>query len=86
MNGIVRIQLNNGEAIELFENNKRLLVNIQSQNGYDKDNVVLSKSQIEGLRQLVDRFKITTKEELSQIEVARMDAIQNQRHQERESL
>lgn len=84
MNGTVRIQLNNGEAIELFENNKRLLVNIQSKNGYDKDNVVLSKSQIEGLRELVDRFEVTTKEELSQMEVARMDAIQKQRQLERE--
>lgn len=79
MNGVVRIELSNGEAIELFENNNRLLVNLQSKSGYDKDSEVLSQSQIEGLRQLVARFDVTSKEELSRLECARMDALAKQR-------
>lgn len=79
MNGLVRIQLSNGEAIELFENNNRLLVNLQNKSGSDKDSEVLTPSQIEGLRQLVDRFEVTSKEELSRIEDSRMDVLAKQR-------
>lgn len=84
MRNTVTIHLDSGETIELFENNNRLLLNVQRKSGYDKENVALSKSQIEGLRRLVDRFEVTSPEELSREELTRMEAIGNQREVERE--
>ena len=77
MENTVTINLTTGETIELFKNGDRLLANFISKSGYDKDNVALTHSQIEGLRELVDRFEVTSKEQLSREELERMEKWRN---------